>query len=66
MAQQAGRDLAAAAVPSQVKLCPYNEEETAIWFRLIEAQFASAGIRIQKLKYTNALANLPNRSFGTF
>ncbi len=35
MAQQVGRDLAAAAVPSQVKLCPYDEEETAIWFRLI-------------------------------
>ncbi len=30
-----------------------------IRFRLIEAQFAAAGIRSQKLKYTNALASLP-------
>ncbi len=32
----------AAAVTSQVKLCPYDEEEPHIWFRLIEAQFAAA------------------------
>jgi hypothetical protein len=34
-----------AAASTQVKLCPYDEEEPAIWFRLIEAQFAAAGIK---------------------
>jgi hypothetical protein len=51
----------AAAATSQVKLCPYDEEEPHIWFRLIEAQFAAAGIKSQKLKYANALANLPKQ-----
>jgi hypothetical protein len=51
----------AAAATAQVKLCPYDEEEPHIWFRLIEAQFAAAGIRSQKLKYTNALASLPKQ-----
>jgi hypothetical protein len=46
-----------------LKLCPYNEEEPHIWFRLIEAQFSAAGIRSQKLKYTNALASLPKQVF---
>jgi hypothetical protein len=32
-----------------------------IWFRLIEAQFAAAGIKSQKLKYANALASLPRQ-----
>jgi hypothetical protein len=32
-------------VTSQVIICPYDEEEPAIWFRLIEAQFAAAGIK---------------------
>jgi hypothetical protein len=44
-----------------VKLCPYDKEEPHIWFRLIEAQFAAAGIRSQKLKCTNALASLPKQ-----
>jgi hypothetical protein len=39
----------AAAATSQVKLCPYDEEEQHIWFRLMEAQFTTAGIRSQKL-----------------
>jgi hypothetical protein len=56
----------AAAATTEVKLCPYDEEEPHIWFRLIEAQFEAAGIRSQKLKYTNALASLPSKSFGTF
>jgi hypothetical protein len=51
----------AAAVTSQVKLCPYDEEEPHIWFRLIEAQFAAAGIKSQKLKYANALTSLPKQ-----
>jgi hypothetical protein len=51
----------AAAATSQVKLCPYDEEEPHIWFRLIEAQFAAAGIKSQKLKYANALASLPKQ-----
>jgi hypothetical protein len=48
----------AAAATSQVKLCPYDEEEPLIWFCLIEAQFAAVGIRSQRLKYANALASL--------
>ncbi len=32
-----------------------------IWFRLIEAQFAAAGIKLQKLKYADALASLPRQ-----
>jgi hypothetical protein len=51
----------AAAATAQVKLCPYDEEEPDIWFRLIEAQFAAAGIKSQKLKYANALASLPKQ-----
>jgi hypothetical protein len=51
----------AAAVTSQVKLCPYDEEEPHIWFHLIEAQFAAAGIRSHKLKYANALPGLPKQ-----
>jgi hypothetical protein len=49
--------VAAAAIP-QIKLCPYNEEEPAIWFCLIKAQFAAAGIKSQKLRYANALFSL--------
>jgi hypothetical protein len=51
----------AAAATSQVKLCPYDEEEPHIWFSLIEAQFAAAGIKSQKLKYANALASIPKQ-----
>jgi hypothetical protein len=51
----------AAAVATQVKLCTYDEEEPAIWFRLIEAKFAVAGIKLQKLRYANALASLPEQ-----
>jgi hypothetical protein len=51
----------AAAATSQVKLCPYDEEEPDIWFCLIEAQFAAAKIKSQKLKYANALASLPKQ-----
>jgi hypothetical protein len=36
-------------------------EEPNIWFCLIEAQFATAGIRSQRLKYANTLANLPKQ-----
>jgi hypothetical protein len=53
--------LVATTATAQVKLCPYDEEEHHIWFRLIEAQFAAAGIRSQKLEYTNALASLPKQ-----
>jgi hypothetical protein len=38
-----------------------DEEEPHIWFHLIEAQFAAAGIKSQKLKYANALASLPKQ-----
>ncbi len=53
--------LVAASATAQVKLCPYDEEEPHIWFRLIEAQFAAAGIKSQKLKYANALVSLPKQ-----
>jgi hypothetical protein len=45
-------------IPSE-KLFPYDEEESQIWFCLIEAQFAAAGIKSQKLKYANTLPSLP-------
>jgi hypothetical protein len=57
MSHSANVQNVAAAATSQVKLCPYDEEELAIWFCLIEAQFAAAGIS-QKLRYANALASL--------
>jgi hypothetical protein len=50
-----------AAPATQVKLCPYDEEEPAILYRIIEAQFAAAGIKLQKLRYANALASLPKQ-----
>ncbi len=50
-----------AAATAQVKLCPYGEKEPHIWFCLIEAQFAAAGIKSQKLKYADALASLPKQ-----
>jgi hypothetical protein len=50
----------AATATSQVKLCPYDEEEPTIWFCLIKVQFA-AGIKSQKLRYANALASLPKQ-----
>jgi hypothetical protein len=50
-----------AAATTQVKLCPYDEEEPSIWFHLIEAQFAAVSIGSQKLRYANKLANLPKR-----
>jgi hypothetical protein len=59
------RDVLTTPVPGaatkQVKFCPYDEEEPHIWFRLIEAQFAVAGIRSQKFKYAYALAELPKQ-----
>jgi hypothetical protein len=51
----------AVAASTQVKLCPYDEEEPAIWFRLIEAQFAAAGTKSQMLRYAHALASLPKQ-----
>ncbi len=51
----------AAAATAQVKLCPYNGEEQHIWFSLIEAQFAAARIKLQKLKFANDLASLPKQ-----
>jgi hypothetical protein len=58
MSQFDNGQTAAAAATSQVKLCSYDEEELAVWFRLIEAQFASVYIKSQKLRYANALASL--------
>ncbi len=50
-----------AAASIQVKLCPYDEEEPAIWFHLIKAQFVAAGIMSQNLKNANVLASLPKQ-----
>jgi hypothetical protein len=60
MSVEVGQPVAAAST-TQVKLCPYDEEEPAVWFYLIKAQFATAGIKSQQLKYANALANLPKQ-----
>jgi hypothetical protein len=51
----------AAAATSQVKLFLYDEEEPHIWFCLIKAQFAAAGIKSQNLKYAKAVASLPKQ-----
>jgi hypothetical protein len=51
------------AASTQVKLCSYDEEEPAIWFRLVESQFAPACIKSHKLKYMNALVSLPKQVF---
>jgi hypothetical protein len=66
MVQPVSPELTAVLVPSQLKLCPYDEEEPAFWFRLIEAHFPPAGNKSKKIKYANILANLQNRSSGTF
>ncbi len=50
-----------AAATAQFKLCPYDEEEPHVWFHLIEAQFAAAVIRTQKLNYANTLGSLPKQ-----
>jgi hypothetical protein len=50
-----------AEATSQVKRCPYDEEEPAIWFRIIYLQFSATGIKSQKLRYANALASLPKQ-----
>jgi hypothetical protein len=49
------------AVTSQLTLFSYDEEEPAIWFRLIEAQLPWRAFKSQKLRYTNALASLPEQ-----
>ncbi len=59
MSLEVGQPIAAAAM-TQVKLCPYDEEEPAIWFCLIKAQFAVAGIKTQK-PIANTLASLPKQ-----
>jgi hypothetical protein len=51
----------ATAATAQVKLCPYDEKESHIWFHLIKAQFAVAGIKSQKFKYANPLASMPKQ-----
>jgi hypothetical protein len=61
MSHSGNVQIVAAAVTSQGKLCSYDEEEPAVWFRLIEAQFAMAGIKSQKLRYANVLASLPKQ-----
>jgi hypothetical protein len=57
MSLEVGQPVVAAAATTQVKLCPYDEEEPAIWF-LIEAQFTKAGIKTQNFKYASILASL--------
>ncbi|OBQ34866.1 MAG: hypothetical protein AN484_26475, partial [Aphanizomenon flos-aquae WA102] len=53
----AGQHLAAAI--ASLKLVPYDNENPAIWFRLIDAQFLAAGIRAEKTRYAQALPSLP-------
>jgi hypothetical protein len=60
MSLEVGQPVAAIAT-TQVKLCPYDEEELAIRFHLIKAQFASVGIKTQNLKYANTLVSLPKQ-----
>jgi hypothetical protein len=55
-----------AAATSQVKLCPYDEEEPHIWFCLIKAQFAAAGINHKNLNMPMPFPACPSKSFGTF
>jgi hypothetical protein len=57
MEQSVSNELAAKFAHSQLKLCPYNEKEPAIWFRLIEAQFAAEASKVKIIQYANALAN---------
>jgi hypothetical protein len=59
MSQSDNCQTIAATVTSHVKFCTYDEEDPAIWFCLIEVQFAAVGIKSQKLSYANALASLP-------
>ncbi len=47
----------AKAVTSQVKLCPYDEEEPHSWFRLIEAQFAASENQIRQRSPQSAQAS---------
>jgi hypothetical protein len=61
MSQYDNGQTIAAAVTSQVKLFLHDEEELAMWFRLIEAQFTVVGIKSQKLRYANALASLSKK-----
>jgi hypothetical protein len=56
----------AAAATAQVKLFPYDEEEPHIWFRLIEAQFAAAGIKSKNSNMPMLWPACPSKSFGTF
>jgi hypothetical protein len=66
MSETDNGQIVAAAAATQVKLCPYDEKETAIWFCLIETQFAAARIKWQKLRYTNAWPVCPSKSFWKF
>jgi hypothetical protein len=50
-----------AAATTQVKRISYDEVEPAFWLSLIKAQFAVEGIKLQKLKYADALAYLPKQ-----
>jgi hypothetical protein len=61
MSETDNGQIVAVAATTQGKLCTYDEEEPAIWFCLIEAQFAVVGIKLQKLRYANALASLPKQ-----
>jgi hypothetical protein len=54
-----------AAAMTQVKLCPYDEEEPAIWFRRIDAQYATVSIR-KSLNTPMLLPTCQSKSFGTF
>ncbi len=60
----------AAAATTQVKLCPYDEEEPHIWFRLIEARSQRQGSDPKNLSmpmlWLSGQANTPPPSGGFF
>jgi hypothetical protein len=66
MSQSDNGQTVAAAATSQVKLCPYHEEEPAIWFRLIEVQFAAAASNHKNSGMPTLWPVYPSKSFGTF
>jgi hypothetical protein len=47
MSHSDNAQIVAVAVTSQIKLCPYDEEEPAMWFHLFEEHLAAAGIKSQ-------------------
>ncbi len=60
MAKQVSQDLATAAAPPQGKLCPYDEEKPAIWFRLIEEQSTDLNKKTLLYFFKSIIKNIGN------